>query len=193
MTRVLSRDRQPRGVTLVELLVVLGVLAVLVSISIPFGTRALQEARQQRLVAVGRSLFVAVERYVADHGHPPWPGASIPGGLNLRTLEPLHGGGYLNHSAGLVEPLRDGRVTAYDTPGLPGSEGFWLLLVDKNRPEVQVLAASTDEFPLAPGTHLEGIYLVRGHRLLHVDSPSAPTRSARANRGPKKGRGGRHG
>ncbi len=171
-----SRSRA-RGITLVELLVVLLTLSLLVALAVPATTRALQSAHRTRLAGIGQALFHAVQRYVVDHGHPPPPGSSQVDGLNLRTLAPLAPAGYLPHPGALLDALRDRRVTAYDTPGPPGKEGFWMLLIDGERAEIQVLVASTDQFPLSPGVWIEGIYQLRGNRLERL-ADARPTERA---------------
>ncbi|MDQ7086654.1 MAG: hypothetical protein Q9Q13_01815 [Acidobacteriota bacterium] len=172
--------------TLLETLLALALVAILTSLAVPTFGRALVAARQQRLAAAAGQIFTAVRRYQADHGHPPAPGSLRPDGFNLRTLTPLADRGYLAGPEAILTQLKDRRVTAYDTSGPDGSSGFWLLLIDADSPELQILAASTDDFPLAPGRWLEGIYLLRGEQLEKLrGAPSlAPTRRTRAAGGP---------
>lgn len=175
--------------SLVQAALGLAVASLLVALAIPTVSRALQASRQERLAGTAQELFSAIRRYEEDHGFPPPPGSKQPEGLNLRTLAPLSQAGYLVNSEEILSLLRDGRVTAYDRPGLTGEAGFWLLLVDRSRPEIQLLAAATDSFPLAPGQWLEGIYQIRGDRLVKLrDAPRAPAREASSPPGLATGR-----
>ena len=168
--------------TLLETLVALTLVGILASLAVPTLSRALVVARQQRLASSAGQIFAAVRRYQADHGRPPAPGSLRPDGFNLRTLTPLADRGYIAGPESILAQLKDRRVTAYDTSGPDGSGGFWLLLIDADSPELQILAASTDDFPLAPGQWLEGIYLLRGEKLekLRGAPPLAPTEKTQA-------------
>jgi len=165
-----------RGVSLVQAALGLAVASLFVALAIPTVSRALQASHQERLAGTAQVLFAAIRHYEEDHGSPPPPGSKQPDGLNLRTLAPLSQAGYLVDTDEILSLLRDGRVTAYDCPESAGEAGFWILLVDRSRPEIQLLAAATDAFPLAPGQWLEGIYQIRGDRLVKLrDASLAPT------------------
>ncbi len=162
-----TRPHQARskGITLIELLVAVAIMAILTVESFPAISRSRQASAIERLATDGEQIFQSLARYQSDHGRLPYPGVGDGEGLNLRTLAPLTTAGYLVSPDAILARLSDHRVLAYDTPGLPGREGFWLILVDAKRPELQVLVASTDQFPLAPDTFIEGIYLIRGTTL----------------------------
>lgn len=169
----LSGPRE-RGMTLPELLTGLGVAGLLMVAAVPTYGRSLQAAAIKGLSRDGQVLQAALARYQSDHGHPPTPGSEGQDGLNLRTLAPLTTDGYLTNETALLARLQDKRVLAYDTPGLPGREGYWLLLVDAARPEIQMLVAATDQFPLAPDQWVEGVYLIRGSKLEPVATAPLP-------------------
>ena len=177
-----------RGLTLLETLIALVLVGLLASLAVPTLGRALLVARQQRLASAAGQIFTAVRRYQADHGRPPAPGSLQPDGFNLRTLAPLADRGYLAGTDGILAQLKDGRVTAYDTSGPEGTGGFWLLLIDADSPELQILAASTDNFPLSPGHWLEGIYLLRGDRLEKLRG-APPLTGSEKDRAGASGRG----
>lgn len=174
MSDTRSHKTPTRGVTLIELLFLVAIVLVALVLSVPFAARSLQSAAINRLADDGKSLFEAIVRYQSDHGHPPYPGSAEDEGLNLRTLAPLTTAGYFRNAEALLSRLSDHRLLAYDTPGLPGREGFWMILVDAQRPEIQVLVASTDQFPLTPDSFLEGIYLIRGMSLEKLDDAPVP-------------------
>jgi hypothetical protein len=154
-----------RGVSLTALGLAAAALVALVSTAIPLAQRWQQTAAIDRLCDDGAKLFDAIVRYNAHHGFPPPDGTRSPEGMNVRTFAPLSTQGYLDDAETILASLEGERVMAYDTPGLPGREGFWLILADRQHPEIQLLVASTDAFPMAPETWLEGIYLIRGSSL----------------------------
>ncbi len=90
-----------KGFTLVELLTVIGIIAVLAAILFPVFGSARAKARQSRCLSNMQQLGVAIETYVQDHGgflptwsitHPAVPApsadASTSGGWNLTGAEP---------------------------------------------------------------------------------------------------------
>ncbi len=174
-----------RGISLLELVLSVAIVATLATLSVPASRRVVDRAHVARLAADGRVLAAALLRWEADHGAPPPAGASRPGGFNTRTLDPLVARGYLLSPAPILGHLAKGRVTVYDAPGAePGAgRGFWLVLTDAGRPGLQVLVASTDAFPLAPGDWIEGIYLLRGDRLERIDRAPLPGNGERRRDG----------
>ncbi|UCF69157.1 MAG: hypothetical protein JSV80_07705 [Acidobacteriota bacterium] len=165
------------GITATELLIVVAVLALIVVVTLPVAARWASRDNERRLVEVGNALFEALEQYRADHGQVPPPGAGAPGGFNLRTLAPLSTDGYVTDSEPRLAALRRRRVSAYDS--IAGSEAYWALLVDRDDPDVQVIVASTDAFPLLPDTWLDGVYVLRGERLEKQRRARARSESAR--------------
>ena len=88
MTREVKRLRHPgrAGFTLVEVLVVLGILALLASIAIPVYRNALQRSRRNAAVAELRALHDALKLYAADRGSYPW----FVGPRSLSPLRPTY-------------------------------------------------------------------------------------------------------
>lgn len=67
------------GFTLVELLVVIGIIAVLISLLLPALGRAKEAANKTVCISNMRQLGVALNMYANDHkGMLPWPGSSDP-------------------------------------------------------------------------------------------------------------------
>jgi len=70
-----------RGFTLVELLVVIGILMLLIAIIAPAGNKAYQQAIRARMRADLATIAQALEAYRADFGDYPRPDRNVPGAL----------------------------------------------------------------------------------------------------------------
>ncbi|MGD9782333.1 MAG: type II secretion system protein [Kiritimatiellia bacterium] len=62
-----------RGFTLIEILVVIGIIAVLASILIPAAGHARRSALKRRAMVEMNSIKVAVMEFYNDHKYMPWP------------------------------------------------------------------------------------------------------------------------
>jgi prepilin-type N-terminal cleavage/methylation domain-containing protein len=63
----MNQQRQPRGFTLVEVLVVIVIIAILAAISYPLVGNYIARAKQATCMTKLRSLGVAMETYLQDH------------------------------------------------------------------------------------------------------------------------------
>jgi prepilin-type N-terminal cleavage/methylation domain-containing protein len=94
---------RPRGFTLVEILIVIGIIVVLAAILVPTIGRAMRQAKRTRTAADIQSLAMAIEAFKADHNDIP---RTIPGTPNLgaailgKYLNGPLGDGYLPTSPG---------------------------------------------------------------------------------------------
>ncbi len=149
-------------------------LLLVVAAALPLWQGYTNKQRADALADEGLRRLEALLAFEEQHGAPPRAGAGERDGFNLRTLEPLAGTGFLGNPDDLLAGLAGRRVSAYDAPDLAGGEGFWALLQDAANPGIQVVAASTDSFPRAPDTWIEGVYLLRGDELERVRVASAP-------------------
>ncbi len=86
--RILSRSGQrSAGFTLVEILVAIGVLAILVALVIRFSAGALERAAGVRCVTNLRNLHAAFARYVQENGHWPQRPEALVESSNQDALE----------------------------------------------------------------------------------------------------------
>lgn len=65
---------QKKGFTLVELIVVIGILGVLAAIILPKFTGYTEKAIMKELVSYGRTLYTYLNSYYAEHGEYPTVG-----------------------------------------------------------------------------------------------------------------------
>ncbi|MGB7159950.1 MAG: prepilin-type N-terminal cleavage/methylation domain-containing protein [Tepidisphaeraceae bacterium] len=92
--------RRPRGFTLVEILVVIGIIVILVGILVPVISRSMREAKRTRIAADMQAIGTALEAFRADHGDYPRVGTPNLGAALLgRNLAGPLGDGYLPGSA----------------------------------------------------------------------------------------------
>ena len=117
-------SRQPRAFTLVELLVVIGIIALLVSILLPTLSRARESASRARCLSNNRQLIAALQTYANDEqGKSPdasWDNGNVYGNpySPRGSKERGWGGPYEPWT-----PITDGRwgTNAYVTPSIGGA------------------------------------------------------------------------
>jgi prepilin-type N-terminal cleavage/methylation domain-containing protein len=144
-----------RGVTLVEMLVVIGVLTVLMSVLIPVVSSARKSQKSVVCLSTLRNLGSALNAYAMEHqGRMPDPGTSDQSWEKL--IAPYYGGGTLCCPADLelfptVGSSYDWRDTGKDSTTMAGK-----LIADVRRPGA-ILAMEA-----LPGWHRKGfINIVR--------------------------------
>src|SRR3954454_22622865 len=84
-----THGRTRHGFTLVELLVVIGIIAILISILLPALGRAKEKARQVSCASNERQLYMLCMMFAQDHAaHLPRP--SWPGNTNQTWVDDLN-------------------------------------------------------------------------------------------------------
>jgi prepilin-type N-terminal cleavage/methylation domain-containing protein len=164
MHRVFHRDRREKGFSLLELLVTVAIIGVISMIAIPIYINALRSSHRAALVGEANGVFKAFMRYNVDNSAFPTTAS-----FDLLTLEPLVSEGYLSDGMPVVQKLHNQTVTAYAAPTAGGANAqFWAVLTLGYDPDVQVLVASTDQFPGHSGDWYEGLYYIQGSELVRV-------------------------
>jgi general secretion pathway protein G len=112
-----SPIRQSNGFTLIEMLVVLGIIALLATLVAPQVVRYLSKAKSDTAAAQLRNLEGAIELYFLDLGHYP-PKDALDHLLSANSDSPSWNGPYLKNPEGLIDPW--GRPFVYVLPGAHG-------------------------------------------------------------------------
>lgn len=103
------------GFTLLELLVVLGIIALLATVAAPQVLQYLGKARTQTSQAQISAISTALELYALDNGGFPPQQAGLTGLVKQPQNAPAWKGPYLKRAEGLIDPW--GRPYAYRMPG----------------------------------------------------------------------------
>ncbi|MBU1211981.1 MAG: type II secretion system major pseudopilin GspG [Alphaproteobacteria bacterium] len=103
------------GFTLMELLVVLGILALLATLAAPQVLKYLGKARTETARAQIGAISTAVELYSLDNGGFPPPQAGLSALVRRPSDAQAWNGPYLKRAEGLIDPW--GRPYHYRVPG----------------------------------------------------------------------------
>lgn len=120
-----SRKIQESGFTLLELLVVLGIIALLATVAAPQVFHYLGKARTETAKAQISAISTALELYALDNGSFPPSQA----GLSVLVQAPANStswkGPYLKRADGLIDPW--GKPYQYRFPGRAGQPEIFTL------------------------------------------------------------------
>ncbi len=128
--KVNAQVRVPKdaGFTLLELLVVMGIIAMLASVSYPIITGRMQSARITTAKAQISSITTALELYALDVGTFPPQQVGLTGLLQQPNNTPSWRGPYLKKADGLTDPW--GRPFNYKFPGTKGQPEVFTVATD---------------------------------------------------------------
>jgi len=159
------------GFTLIEVLIVVGILALVATIAIPTYQHAMAKSRRAALVADSHELYSGLLRYHVDRGQFPAMLSPPDQAFSLTTLEPLVSQGYFRGAEGFVRKLWANRILVYVAPA-GVNDRFWLVLRERTDPRTLVVIAHTDLFPLDSGTWYDGVYFLTGAELVPASERS---------------------
>jgi general secretion pathway protein G len=111
--------RGDSGFTLLELLVVLGIVALLASFAAPQVLRYLGKARSEAARMQINAIASALELYALDNGGFPSQQAGLDALVRPPSGARTWSGPYLKKSEGLIDPW--GRAYQYKVPGRSGA------------------------------------------------------------------------
>ena len=144
-----------RGFSLLELLMVVGIIGVLAAIAIPILREAVVKAQVRAVVSEGRTVHTAFKTYYLDHDQYPDQGAGA-GTFDLASFDPLTSGGYYEGAVG--QRLVNRQPDAYGAPD--ASQEFYLEMTLKIDTTKRFLVADSDDSPLGGGASkaYDGVY-----------------------------------
>jgi len=114
-----SARRREAGFTLLELLVVLGILALLATFAAPQVLRYLGKARSETAKVQIGAIATALELYALDNGGYPPQQVGLGALMQAPSGAPHWRGPYLKKAEGLMDPW--GRPYEYRIPGRVGA------------------------------------------------------------------------
>lgn len=114
-TSIAARADGEAGFTLLELLVALGIIALIATIAYPQVTRYLGSARTETARAQMNAISTALELYALDNGGYPSQQAGLSSLVTRPANAPRWNGPYLKSAEGLNDPW--GRPYRYAVPG----------------------------------------------------------------------------
>jgi general secretion pathway protein G len=113
------------GFTLLELLVVLGIIALLATLVAPQVIRYLSDARSKTAQSQLQNIASAVELYYLDNGTYPPADAGLSALLSAPQGLASWKGPYLKKQGGIIDPW--GKPFTYKFPGEHGAYDIWTL------------------------------------------------------------------
>lgn len=119
------RRNREAGFTLLELLVVLGIIALLATVAAPQVLQYLGKARTETAKAQIAAISTALELYALDNGGFPPPQTGLPALITAPQGAVNWRGPYLKRAEGLIDPW--GRPYGYRMPGRGGNPDVFTL------------------------------------------------------------------
>jgi general secretion pathway protein G len=119
------RARRDAGFTLLELLVVLGILTIIAAVAAPQVLAYLGQARSQTAEVQIRNIGTALELFYLHNGGYPSEEVGLAALVERPPDLPTWRGPYLRGDSGIVDPW--GRPYLYRAPGQHGDFDVWTL------------------------------------------------------------------
>ncbi len=116
--KCVNRQRKDAGYTLLELLVVMGILAILTALATPQLMSYFGKAKAQTAQLQIENIGTALEMYYVDNGSYPSSGAGLKALVEQTPEAPRWNGPYLKKAKNLLDPW--GRPYQYTYPNSNG-------------------------------------------------------------------------
>ena len=154
--------RDQRGFSLLELLMVVGIIAVIAAIAIPTLQAALLRAHVASVTTDAKALHTAFKQHYIDQSEYPFQTGSDA--FDLATFEPLRSQGY--YTGSVWTRLAGRSADGFDSPDDGGmNQEFWLEMTLAYDQSVRFLVADSDDAPLGGGDWYDGVFLYRDGQL----------------------------
>ncbi|SIO46226.1 general secretion pathway protein G [Bradyrhizobium erythrophlei] len=139
---LLRRGRNDAGYTLLELLVVMGILAVLTAVATPQLMGYFGKAKMQSVQLQIENIGTALEMYYMENGAYPSANVGLKALLEATPEAPRWNGPYLKKAKNLLDPW--GRPYQYSYPGSNGE--YEVFSLGPTGKAVSASAASTSSY-----------------------------------------------
>jgi len=154
------RKRRDRGFTVIEVMMVMGIVVILAAIAIPLYANALRQSHTNALVLEVKHLYDAMMQYHADMGFFPSEDS-----FDAETLAPLSTQGYFNGAGSFLEKLTGEEVLIYLAPDVDGADQHFILVTQsKADPSIIVVAVHTNIIEETDGW-VDGVYVITADEL----------------------------
>lgn len=165
MTRSARPSRVESGFTLVEILIVVGIIALLAASALPVYKNALAKAHRTALVSEMNTLYKAFLSYHFDHNK--FPADSGRSAFNRTTLDPLVSGGYFSNAANFNRKLRGRRIQTYFALDWRGRDSDFIVVAQSAMDPSMVFYVMHFEFWGLSG--YDGVYLLKDGLFVRAD------------------------
>ncbi len=153
-----SARRDERGFSVIELLIVVGIIGLIAAIAIPNMRKAMITAETKSAFAEGKQLLDSFSQYYRDHNQ--YPNATSDPAFQISNFEPLRSMGY--YRGDINRLIENKRADGYDSPDDNGAnQEFWLEMTLTIDPSVRILVVDSDNSPISGGTPLTGVYVFK--------------------------------
>jgi general secretion pathway protein G len=139
---LLRRSRNDAGYTLLELLVVMGILAVLTAVATPQLMGYFGKAKMQSVQLQIENIGTALEMYYMENGAYPSASVGLKALVEATPEAPRWNGPYLKKAKNLLDPW--GRPYQYNYPGSDGQ--YEVFSLGPTGKAVSASAASTSSY-----------------------------------------------
>ena len=153
--------RNQRGFSLLELLMVVGIIGVIAGIAIPMLQQALLRAHVAAVTTDAKAVHSALKKHYIDN-------SEYAETVDVATFEPLASDDY--YSGGVMYRLINSEADAYDSPDDNGvNQEFWMEMTLAYDNSVRFLIADSDDAPLGGGLWRDGVFLYKDGVLTDLD------------------------
>ena len=162
-----ERTRGERGVTLIEVLMVVLIISIMAAIILPVYSNAMRRSRATALAAECETLYEALMKYHVDQGSFP-----ADDDFDTATLSPLSTEGYFLNPESLTSKLQDEEILVYLAPDVGGEDQQFIIVVRHVADPSIIVAVVYTNIIAATGGWVDGVYVITEGDLEEADEIS---------------------